>query len=128
MLSQPITISGPVVPGNRLGRVLGYPTANIEVGDSVDIPNGVYAARVIIGERCYEALANIGTKPTVTDSDRRYLEVHILEYSGDLYGQILTVELKEFIRPEKRFESVDLLKRQIELDKQKIKKILQQCS
>lgn len=122
-----IRIEGRVTEGNRIGRQIGYPTANIAAGDGTPAENGVYAAVVEYGGRKYPAMANLGVKPTVSDSRERFLEVHLLGFDGDLYGQRLSAELVEFIRPERKFSSTDELRAQIEKDKQQIENLLKQC-
>lgn len=138
-----IKITGRVVHGNKIGRGLGYPTANIPVAADLDIADGVYAARVWLdggkyndskhndsehndgepGKR-YGAMANLGVKPTFSDNGRRILELHLFDFKGNLYGLELTAELMEFIRPEQRFESPDALRTQIAKDEKQIKHIL----
>jgi riboflavin kinase/FMN adenylyltransferase len=130
-------ISGCVIEGNKLGRVLGFPTANIAVPQHFTIPNGVYAAWVYIcGEQSdestgkrYGAMANLGVKPTFSSASggaaNRVLELHLLDFQGDLYGRELTAELIEFIRPEQKFDNPEALKNQIKQDEKTIKNILQ---
>ncbi|MDR0907673.1 MAG: riboflavin kinase [Rikenellaceae bacterium] len=115
-------IKGQVVSGAGIGRQIGYPTANIAMFEDFDMPSGVYAAVVTFGGQQYSAIANLGVRPTVSDGGERTLEVHLLGFSGDLYGQELTVKLDEFIRPERKFASRAHLASQIEKDKQDILK------
>lgn len=118
-------ITGRVVAGDRLGRTLGYPTANIDIEDALPAKNGVYAATVTLDGRRYGAMANLGVKPTFADGgDRRILEVHLLGFEGDLYGRELTVEMVSFVRSEQRFTGAEALKAQIEKDEKQIKKLL----
>jgi riboflavin kinase/FMN adenylyltransferase len=88
------------------------------------MPDGVYAAVVKYGGREYSAIANLGIRPTVSIEGKRALEVHLLGFTGDLYGEELVVELREFIRPERCFPTTDALRDQIECDKQRIEDIL----
>jgi len=115
-----MVIEGIVVHGNRLGSRMGIPTANIAVGEGLDARDGVYAARVQVDGRTYEAMADLGCKPTV-GGRRRQLETHLFGFAGDLYGRRLRVELLRFIRPERRFDSVEELFRQIEADRRAIR-------
>ena len=92
-------IEGIVVHGNSLGGRMGFPTANIEADASLDARDGVYASRVEVDGRMYDAMSNLGYKPTV-DGRRRLLETNIFGFEGDLYGRRLRVELLRFIRPE----------------------------
>ncbi len=109
-------IEGVVVEGRQLGRELGFPTANIEVGEQLEAREGVYAARVILPEARYGAVANLGRNPSVGGCERR-LEVHLLDYHGaSLYGTILQVELVEWLRGEVHFASLEELRKQIARD------------
>lgn len=117
-------IRGRVTEGNRIGRNLGYPTANIEVSGSVEAPDGVYAAAVRFDGKEFGAMANLGVKPTFTEGEHRVLELHLLGFSDDLYGKELEAELLEFIRPERKFASPDELRAQIKKDEELIKKLL----
>jgi riboflavin kinase/FMN adenylyltransferase len=135
-----IVVSGRVIEGNKLGRVLGFPTANIAVPQHFTASNGVYAAWVEIGGeqsdesigKRYGAMANLGVKPTFSSASggavtpaNRVLELHLLDFQGDLYGRELTVELIKFVRPEQKFDNPDALKNQIKQDEKTIKNILQ---
>jgi len=116
MLGRPYAIGGPVVEGRRLGRQLGFPTANVALGEQLTPPDGVWAVRVAVAEgEAWPGVANLGVRPTV-DGGARVLEVHLLDFSGDLYGCEIEVEFVQFIRPEQRFASLDLLKEQISAD------------
>lgn len=117
LLGHPYSITGPVVPGQQIGRQIGFPTANIQIPtDKLVPPNGVYEIRA--GR--YKGLANIGTRPTLGDHNPITLEVHLIDYQGDLYGMLLTVEFVRRIRSERKFATLDLLKAQINYDKQQI--------
>ena len=115
-----VVVEGIVVGGNRLGRRLGFPTANIAIGDDLDIENGVYASRVVVEGEEYRAMTNIGVRPSV-DGTKRLLETHLFGFRGLLYGLKLRVELYEKIRDEKKFASVEELRKQIASDAEKIK-------
>lgn len=116
-LGSPFSIIGPVVHGEARGRQLGFPTANIEIHEENEIPpNGVYAVTVQHGADGYAGVANIGNNPTFGGCKRR-LEVHLFDFSKDLYGENLTVSFYAHIREERRFSSVDSLIAQVESDK-----------
>ncbi len=119
-------IEGVVIGGNRLGRKLGFPTANIAVDESLDIENGVYCSKVVVEDESYVAMTNVGVRPSV-DGSKRLLETHLFGFEGLLYGLTLRVELYEKIRDEKRFDSVDELRQQIEKDSNKIKELMANC-
>ncbi len=113
-----------MIAGNQIGRVLGVPTANIALEDDCKIADGVYVAKVIMDGVTYNAVANIGHKPTINSTEEvRGAEIHIIDWSGDLYGQRLEVELVARLRDEQRFESLEELKQQIEADINRVKSI-----
>ena len=115
-LGHPHVVSGVVVPGKQLGRTLGIPTANILLEEGLVVPKfGVYACRCIIDGKAYSAVTNVGTRPTVNGVGIT-VEPWILDFSGDLYGQEITLEFHRFLRPEARFDGLDALKAQINRD------------
>jgi riboflavin kinase/FMN adenylyltransferase len=117
-------VVGRVVPGARRGRSLGFPTANIELGQGLALPRfGVYAVRTWHQERCYAGVANIGCVPTFGAKEVR-LEVHLFDFLGNLYGKHLRVEFIAFLRPEQMFNSTEDLKVQLERDARQAKDIL----
>jgi riboflavin kinase/FMN adenylyltransferase len=117
LLGRPYTLAGTVVTGARLGRTLGFPTANLDVTGRELPPLGVYAARLELDGRLRRAVLNLGRRPTVADpTPEPRLEVHIPGFSGDLYGRELEVELLRPLRAEQRFASLDALKEQIARD------------
>ena len=116
-------IEGIVIGGNRLGRRLGFPTANIAIDDGLSVENGVYCSKVYVEDKVYTAMTNVGVRPSV-DGSKRLLETHIFGFKGLLYGLKLRVELYDKIRDEKKFGSVDELRQQIEQDSNKIKRLM----
>ena len=114
-----MTIRGTVTKGRQLGRRLGFPTANLEVADDLPLADGVYAARVEVGGRRYRALANLGTNPTLGTGGRRLLEIHLMGFEGgeSLYGREITVEMGCRLREERRFATLEELRRQMEADR-----------
>lgn len=129
LLGRPYAISGRVVQGQQLGRQLGFPTANLRVPMEKCLPRtGVYGVQVygIPGSspQCpLTGVMNLGVRPTVAGQTQT-LEVHVLDWAGDLYGQTLTVTLEAFLRPEQRFDSLDQLKAQIQTDCQRARALL----
>lgn len=119
LLGRPWEIEGRVEQGDRRGRTLGFPTANMALGDYVVPALGVYAVRVMIEEAAesawHPAVANLGRRPTV-DGSRIQLEVHLFDFDQDLYGRHLRVRLLEFLRPEKKFDGLEALRAQIAED------------
>ena len=117
MLGRPYSISGAVVHGDQLGNKLGFPTANLDVTALVLPPDGVYAAWVLMNGDAHQAVLNLGTRPTVQASKHeRRLEVHLLNFSDDIYGKELEVEFIAKLRDEMKFASLDALKAQIAAD------------
>lgn len=119
MLGKPYSVEGFVEHGKKLGRTLGMPTANLLPEEKKLLPpNGVYHTRVRIDgtDGFHSAVSNVGCKPTVSDENRMGIETYLFDFSGDLYGREITVELLHFRRPERKFVSVDALKTQIEMD------------
>lgn len=117
LLGRDYTILGTVEPGDRLGRTIGFPTANLRAHNEQFPPDGVYAVRVSGGGDRWPGVANIGFRPTVaTGTAERKLEVHLLDFSGDLYGRDLEVDFIRFLRGEKKFAGLDALKAQIARD------------
>ncbi|MEG1622008.1 MAG: riboflavin kinase [Alistipes sp.] len=114
-MDEHIVVEGVVIHGRELGRKIGYPTANIEV--NLNAPSGVWVARIVIDNKAYAAMANIGKNPTVGGL-HRHLEVHIFGFNGDLYGHYLRIELVRKIRKEQRFSTIDELKAQLDQDKE----------
>ena len=115
MLGRPYTLMGRVVRGEQLGRRLGWATANIAVGDEQVPPDGVYAVVANCGEKELQGIANLGVRPTV-DGNRRLLEVHLLDFEGDLYGKLMEVRFGAYVRAERKFEGMERLREQIQCD------------
>ena len=117
LLGRPYSLAGTVVEGDRLGRSLGFPTANIPVEGLELPPFGVYAARARHAGGEFPAAVNLGLRPTLQSPQPQLrFETHLIGFEGDLYGHDLTVELVGFLRPERRFAHLDALKTQITKD------------
>ena len=110
-----IEVVAEVVSGNQLGRKLGFPTANMDITNRTDITNGVYRSLIVIDGVVYNSMSNVGVRPSV-DSTGRWLETHVFDFHGDLYGKVLCVQLVEKIRDERKFASVAELRQQLEHD------------
>ncbi len=125
-LNEPFEISGNVVKGNQIGRTIGFPTANIEIGDELKIipAIGVYAVEVILEDhRKLQGMMNIGIRPTVTDSKEVKIEVFIFDFSEAIYDQSIKVYLLQRIRGEHRFQSVEVLRAQLQEDEKTVRTI-----
>lgn len=116
LLGRPYWMSGRVAHGDKRGRTIGFPTANIFMHRNAVPVNGVFAVEMCgIDDRPIAGVANVGTRPTV-DGSRALLEVHLFDFDRDIYGRHVQVSFMKKLRPERKFESFELLKRQIELD------------
>lgn len=124
-LGRPWSIRGAVAHGDKRGRSIGFPTANVPLGRHLEPARGVYAVRVALPDGTTRTgVANIGRRPTVTSDTESRLEVHLFDYEGDLYGAEICVALVAFLRAEKRFESIDALRAQISRDAAEGRRIL----
>jgi len=124
MLGRAYSIAGRVIEGDKLGRKLGFPTANIDPTGLALPPNGVYAIHAIVAGKTHRAVLNIGTRPTLGNPnppDR--IEAHLLDFNDDLYGQELEIVFSEKLRDEQKFSSLDELKAQIASDIERAKEI-----
>jgi len=112
-------LTGTVVKGKQLGRTIGFPTANIEIGANYKLipKKGIYVVASTINGKNVYGMMSIGTNPTVTDDNKLSIEVYYLDFEGDLYGKNLQVSFLAYIRDEQKFEDLDTLKRQIEFDR-----------
>ena len=108
-------IRGEVIRGAQRGRKMGCPTANIDAEALTNIENGVYASKVRFSSHEYNAMSNIGMRPSV-DGKTRLLETHLFGFEGDLYGREIEVHLLRKIRDERRFSSIDELREQLQRD------------
>ena len=116
MLGRTYSISAKVLEGDKLGRKLGAPTANLDIRDLITPPNGVYAVQASTNGEIFPAVANLGTRPTLDKGEELRLEVHLLDTNRDLYGQTIEICFIDFLRSEQRFASLDELKAQIGRD------------
>ncbi|MCB9421411.1 MAG: bifunctional riboflavin kinase/FAD synthetase [Ardenticatenaceae bacterium] len=120
-LARPYHIRGVVVMGDQRGRTIGFPTANLDIWDEQLLPeNGVYATYAWVGEQRFIAATNVGVRPTINGGNVT-VEAHLLDFTGNLYGQELKLEFIHHIRPEMKFASLDVLKAQIRADVQTIR-------
>jgi riboflavin kinase/FMN adenylyltransferase len=124
-LGRPYMLSGSVVQGEKLGRKIGYPTANLDIPENYKLVpcDGTYAVWVLYQNIRYRGMMNIGMRPTVNGRSHR-IEVHILEFDRDIYGENLTVNFIKRIRDEKKFDSIGSLKIQLDADRETVNKLL----
>ena len=118
LLGREFSISGPVTKGNEIGQEMSFPTANIDIIGSSPIPHGVYAVLANVGGESFQGVANLGVRPTFTESNdfKTKLEVHLFDFERMIYGEIIEVSFVGYMREEKKFNSVDDLKNQINVD------------
>ena len=116
LLTRPFAIQGPVQHGAKLGRQLGYPTANMDLANYLRPAYGIYAVRAQLGDgRILDGVANLGIRPSI-EPPVELLESYFFDFSGDLYDQVIEVSLIDYLRPEAKFDSLDALKVQMDLD------------
>ncbi len=120
LLGRPYSIRFPVLHGKHLGTKIGFPTLNQSFPKEYVVPKkGVYAVRMILEGKAYPGVCNIGNRPTVDQNGETLAETHLFDFSGDLYGKKVKVEFFSFLRPEKKFSSLEELKKQITIDREK---------
>lgn len=115
MLGRSYTVAGRVVEGRKLGRELGFPTANLDRGEEQYPPDGVWAVRGVVGGHLRDGVANLGLRPSV-EGNSRTLEVHFFDQVGDIYGELVELEFVSYLRDERRFGNLEELKRQLAKD------------
>lgn len=128
LLGRPFRTVGTVIDGEKRGRQLGFPTANVAPDEELILPaNGVYAVRFTVEDQSYNGVCNVGVKPTFHNPDikKPSVEVHVLDFDSDLYGKEVTVDWIARIRAEKKFDSIDELVQQIGKDKETASRLLE---
>ncbi|MEP9354545.1 bifunctional riboflavin kinase/FAD synthetase [Xanthobacter sp. KR7-65] len=125
MLGRPFTVSAEVIHGEKRGRTIGYPTANLALPQDLELAFGIYAVRVVCAAGPFDGVANYGRRPTF-DNGRPLLEVHLFDFSGDLYGATLEVAFIAYLRPELKFDGLDALVAQIGADARQAREVLAQ--
>lgn len=117
LLGRDYTVLGDIVEGRKLGRTIGFPTANLAVHSEQLPPSGVYTVSVELDGAQLRGVANLGKRPTVEEGDaRRQLEVHLFDFAREIYGRTMEVRFDQFLRPEKKFADLEELKAQIQKD------------
>ena len=126
-LSRPFNLSGKIIKGDELGRKIGYPTANLKIFEKYKLKpqNGVYLTRTKLNKQTYFGMMNIGIRPTISAKNNQ-IETHLFNFNGNLYGHEMTLEILEKIRVEKKFESIEKLKIQLDIDKKHCQKLIPQ--
>jgi riboflavin kinase/FMN adenylyltransferase len=127
LLGREFTLLGTVIEGDRLGRTIGFPTANLSAHNEQYPPNGVYAVEALRGDQRLQGVVNIGVRPTIKNaSGERVLEVHLFDFDSDLYGEDLEVTFRQFLRPEQKFANLEALRAQIARDAKAARTIFQE--
>ncbi|HXX41188.1 MAG TPA: bifunctional riboflavin kinase/FAD synthetase [Chthoniobacterales bacterium] len=120
MLGRDYTILGTVICGDKLGKKFGFPTANLSAHNEQFPPNGVYVAEALLDGQLHRGVVNLGVRPTVSsEKSERVLEIHLLDFNREIYGEQLEVRFIRYLRPEEKFENVTALVEQIRRDVQK---------
>jgi len=123
MLGRDYTILGTVVHGDDLGKKIGFPTANLSAHNEQFPPNGVYVAEATLGGAAYPGVINLGCRPTVSSKHERVLEIHLLDFERDIYGRDIEVRFIRYLRPEKKFKTIEALVQQIDADVQQARNL-----
>jgi riboflavin kinase/FMN adenylyltransferase len=125
-LGRPWAIRGEVTHGDKRGRTIGFPTANVALGQHLEPARGVYAVTIRLANGdMHSGVANIGRRPTVNAGSESRLEVNLFDFSGDIYGTEITVALHAYIRPEVKFSGLDALKAQIAADAAEARRLME---
>lgn len=126
LLGYEYYFEGIVVDGNKIGRTLGYPTANIQPSNPEKlIPGyGIYVVEIEVKNKPYGGMMSIGIRPTIDDSNTRVIEVNIFDFNDDIYGELIKVYMKAYLRPELKFNGLEALKDQLAIDKEDALRIL----
>jgi riboflavin kinase/FMN adenylyltransferase len=128
LLGRHYILDGTVVPGDARGRLLGFPTANLDTANELIPPHGVYATLALLDGRFHRAVTNIGVRPTFGGADRPTIETHLLDFSGELYGRRLQIAFAQRLRDERTFAGREALQRQIESDISRTRDLFQRVS
>ncbi|MDB2521354.1 bifunctional riboflavin kinase/FAD synthetase [Flavobacteriaceae bacterium] len=124
-LGRPFSLNGTIVEGDKIGREMGYPTANLEIEEDYKLKpqNGVYLVQTSLVDKKYFGMMNVGKRPTVSGKKTR-IETYFFDFKGDLYGKKLRIELLEKIRDEQKFDSLDALRNQLNSDQKSCQKLI----
>lgn len=115
-MKEPIILSGKVVHGKALGRTVGMPTANLCIEKGTIPEDGVYATRISIKGKSYISVTNIGRRPTVDKESYITVETHIIDFDQEIYGEQAELEVHKFLRPVQKFESLQAVQKQVQID------------
>ncbi|MCB0638905.1 MAG: bifunctional riboflavin kinase/FAD synthetase [Lewinella sp.] len=127
-LGHPFSLTGKVVYGQQIGSKMGFPTANIKVGEKLKLlpPDGIYAVRVRYGEKTWDGMLYIGRRPSIADQNKRSIEVNIFDFNQDIYGETLSIEFLDYIRGDETFPTLDDLREQLARDREDVRNRLRE--
>ena len=130
LMGRPYELTGTVIEGQRIGRTIGYPTANLRPAHALKLvpAHGIYAVEAAVAGQRYRGMLYIGDRPVVADGRGTTIELHLFDFSGDLYGQSVTLYFREFLRGDVHLDGMDALKRQLEADEAKARAVLAELS
>lgn len=124
-MKKPYILTGEIEHGKGLGKTVGMPTANLKVAKECELPEyGVYATKILVRDMSYQAVTNIGLRPTVDDEQQVTVESYILDFEGDIYGETVVLEVHRFLRPIQKFGSLEEVQKQVEKDIEEARKCL----
>ncbi len=126
ILSYNYTLEGVVIAGNQMGRKMGFPTANLRITEAYKVipSEGIYATKVYFEDQVYKGMTYIGNRPTLFSEGEKRIEVHLIDFSGNLYNKNLKIEFVDYIRDDMQFDSMESLEKQLHQDKTEIIRIL----
>lgn len=127
-LGRPFSLNGTVVKGDKIGRKIGYPTANLKIKEDYKLrpQNGVYLVQCHLNDQKYYGMMNVGIRPTI-DGEKNRIEIYFFDFTGDLYGKKLSIDLLEKIRDEQKFDSLEALKNQLNQDEKSCQNLIPKC-
>lgn len=123
MLGRPFCMAGPVIAGEKIGRMLGFATANINPPEGFGLKHGIYATVTRVGDEDFVSATSVGIRPTVSNEKKLLIETHLLDFDRDLYGLSLRIFFIEYLRPEEQFSSLEALREHIAQDCEHIRQI-----
>ena len=122
---KPLILIGKIEHGKGLGKTVGMPTANLRIEDMNNLPEyGVYATRIFVGDQGYDSVTNIGMRPSVDGEETVTVETYILDFTGDIYGEEVRLEVHQYLRPTQKFQGIEEVQKQVEKDVKNAKKYL----
>ncbi len=122
-MKNPLILTGKVVHGKELGRTVGMPTANLLIIEGTLPEPGVYATRIRVEDECFLSVTNIGTRPSVDSNMTVTVETHILDFERNIYDELVTLQVHDFLRPIQRFDNLEAVREQVKKDILRVRKL-----